>query len=59
MKPALFSFPDAASLTAAVARQWLDLVAEAAALKEPHRVALAGGRVAGSFMAAAAREAQR
>lgn len=58
MKPDLFSFPDVASLTTAVARQWLDLVAEAARLKAPHRVALAGGRVAGSFMAAAAREAQ-
>ena len=53
MTPELCSYPDAAALSAAVARRWLDLIAAASATGERHRVALAGGRIAKDFMAAA------
>ena len=50
----LITFPNAAALAEAAARDWLALAAEADKEARPCLVALSGGRIAGHFLAATA-----
>ena len=54
----ILTFPDPAKLAEAAAADWLALAAAAAERKLPHLVAFSGGRIAGTFLAAAAARAK-
>ncbi len=55
----LIPFPNDNALAVGVATRWLDRIAQAARSGEPHRAALAGGRITKGFLISTATEAVR